>query len=103
MTFPRGIVTAAVLAGLAAGAAGTAWAAPTMSGHYIMTATSDSGETTTSDWYFTSCGDGCASVAVTAGGSAFGQVQLHVGQGSVLLHSAVVFPRGIMVPGALSR
>jgi hypothetical protein len=76
MTVLRAIVAAAMLTGLAVGAAGTACAAPTMSGHYIMTATSESGLTTTSDWYFTSCGDGCASVAGTPGGPAFGQARL---------------------------
>jgi hypothetical protein len=102
MTVPRGIVTAAVLAGLAFGAPGTAWAAPTMNGHYVMTVTSDSGETTTSDWYFTSCGDGCASVAVTPGGSAFGQAQFRDGQWTLVWHSDVVCPGGTHIPGALS-
>jgi hypothetical protein len=73
-----------------------------MNGHYVMTVTSDSGETTTSDWYFTPCGDGCASVAVTPGGSAFGQAQFRDGQWTLVWHSDVVCPGGTHIPGALS-
>jgi hypothetical protein len=66
MTVTRAMAATAMLAGLAAGTASTAWAGPSdrtpqMSGHYIETDTSENGQTTTSDWYFTPCGDGCAS------------------------------------------
>jgi hypothetical protein len=73
MTITRGIATAAMLAGLAVGTASTTWAdLPTMSGHYLYTATDpQSGRSVTSDWYFTPCGNGCASV--TAGGAPLGQ------------------------------
>jgi hypothetical protein len=44
---------------------------PTMSGHYIKTETNpDTGKSSDEDLYFTSCGDGCASVAHTPGGQA---------------------------------
>jgi len=103
MNVARGIVTAAMLTGLAVGAAGAASAAPTMSGHYIMTATSESGLTTnTGDWYFTSCGDGCASVASTPGGQAFGQARLRDGKWTLVWHSDAICLGGSSVPGALS-
>jgi len=103
MAVPRGIVSVAVLAGwLAVGSAATAWADPTMSGHYISTVTSESGETTTSDWYFTPCGDGCASVANTSGGPAFAQARLLNGQWTLVWHSGAFCPEGSRVPGAYS-
>jgi hypothetical protein len=102
MNVSRGIVITAMLTGLAVGAAATASAAPTMSGHYIMTATAQSGETTTSDWYFTPCGDGCASVASTSGGQAFGQARLRDGWWTLVWHSDAICLSGSTVPGALS-
>jgi hypothetical protein len=102
MNVLRGIATTAMLTGVAVGAAGTASGAPTMSGHYIMAATSQSGETTTSDWYFTSCGDGCASVASTSGGQAFGQAQLRDGWWTLVWHSDAFCLSGSSVPGGLS-
>ena len=102
MTVPRRILTTTLLVGLAVAAAGTAWAAPTMNGHYLMTVTSDSGQTTTSDWYFTSCGNGCASVAVTPDAPSFGQAQFRDGQWTLVWHSDVVCPGGTHIPGALS-
>jgi hypothetical protein len=102
MNVLRGIATTAMLTGLAIGAPGTASAAPTMSGHYIMAATSQSGETTTSDWYFTSCGDGCASVASTSGGQAFGQARLRDGWWTLVWHSDAPCLSGSTVPGAFS-
>jgi hypothetical protein len=68
MTFTRGIAAAAMLAGLAVGTASGAWADPRMSGHYTWTSTSPTGESSSGDYYFTPCGDGCASVASTPGG-----------------------------------
>ncbi len=101
MTGPRGIFAIAVLAGwLAVGSAGTACAAPTMSGHYISAVTSESGEITTSDWYFTPCGEGCASVATTPGGPAFGEARMFNGQWTLVWHSDAFCPGGSRVPGA---
>lgn len=102
MTVPRVIGTVAVLTGLAVGAAGVAAAAPTMSGHYIMTVTSGSGPADTRDWYFTPCGDGCASVAVTPDGPAFGQAQFRDGLWTLVWHSDAFCPNGSRVPGAIS-
>jgi hypothetical protein len=100
MTFSRGIATAAALAGwLIVGSAGTAWAAPTLSGHYISTVTSDSGETTDSDWYFTPCGEACASVANTPNGAPFGNARMVNGQWTLLWHSDAFCPGGTRVPG----
>jgi hypothetical protein len=80
MTIRRGIAAAAMLAGLAVGTASTAWAAPTMSGHYIWTTTNPQGKSSHGDFYFTPCGDGCASVASTPGGPSVGQARLVNGQ-----------------------
>jgi len=67
MTVTRAIAATAMLAGLAVGAASTAWAV-TMSGHYIYTSTNPTtGQSRTADWYFTPCGDGCAIVAIPGG------------------------------------
>jgi hypothetical protein len=60
MTITRAIA-AAMLAGLAVGAASTAWAdPPTMNGHYVRIVTNAKGQAVTNDWYFTPCGEGCA-------------------------------------------
>jgi hypothetical protein len=100
MIVARGIITVAVLVGwLTVGPAGTAWAAPSMSGHYISTVTSESGETTTSDWYFSPCGEGCASVANTPGGPAFGNARMFNGQWTLVWHSDAFCPGGSRVPG----
>lgn len=80
MTITRGIAAAAMLAGLAVGTAGTVWADTTMSGHYIWTSTNPQGNSSHGDFYFTPCGDGCASVASTPGGPAVGQAKLVNGQ-----------------------
>ena len=100
MIIARGIFTVAVLVGwLAVGSAGTARAAPSMSGHYVSTVTSESGETTTSDWYFSPCGEGCASVANTPGGPAFGNARMSNGQWTLVWHSDAFCPGGSRVPG----
>jgi hypothetical protein len=94
---PR-IAAAAMLAGLAVGTASTAWAAPTMIGHYIYTSTEPhSGRSATADWYFTPCGDGCASVATTPGGSAFGQERLVNGQWTLDAPAETVCPDGTKI------
>jgi hypothetical protein len=101
MTFTRGIAAAAMLAGLAIGTASTAWAAPTMSGHYIRTDTEpQSGRATTEDWYFTPCGDGCASVAHTSGGQPWGQAHLVNGQWVLVTDGNTKCQDGTVVPNA---
>ena len=99
MTVSRRIATVVMLAGLAVGSVGTASAAPTMDGHYLATVTSASGEITTSDWYFTPCGEGCAAVASSPGGPAFGTARMADGQWSLVWHSDAFCPGGSRVPG----
>jgi serine/threonine-protein kinase len=56
----------------------------TMSGHYIITETNSTGvQSLTSDWYFTSCGDGCASIATASGVQPWSQARLINGQWTV--------------------
>ena len=74
MVATRAIATTAMLAALAAGTASTALAAPTMNGHYTYTSTGANGQSVTSDWYVTPCGDGCASVV--SKGTPLGQARL---------------------------
>src|ERR1700741_2211020 len=105
MTAPRAMAAAAMLAGLAVGTASTTWASPSdrtpqMSGHYIETDTSENGQTTTSDWYFTPCGDGCASAASTPGGHSL-QVQLVGGKWKMDTIDPAQCPDGTQIPNAL--
>jgi hypothetical protein len=104
MSVTRGLAAAAVLAGLAVGTASAAWAAPTMSGHYIETWTAANGQSGTNDWYFTPCGDGCASAAV--GGPShgpLGQARLVNGQWTLDSAGDWACPDGSHdVPDALS-
>jgi hypothetical protein len=112
MTVTRPIAATAMLAGLAVGAASTAWADPQdphdrtrnqMSGHYIGTATDPvGGKSTTDDWYFTPCGDGCASAALQPGGQPVGQARLVNGQWTIDTTSASVCADGSQVPHAES-
>jgi len=67
MVATRAIATTAMLAALAAGTASTALAAPTMNGHYTYTSTGANGQSVTSDWYVTPCGDGCVNVTTNSG------------------------------------
>jgi hypothetical protein len=103
MTVAREIVTAAILGGLAIGAASTAWARPLMNGHYTETSSGPNVPTTNMDWYFTPCGDGCASVATASGGQPIGQARLANGQwtldGGI---SDTACPDGVRVPNAES-
>ena len=71
MTITPGIAAAAMLAGLAVGAAAPASATPVMSGHYIETETTPDGRSSTNDWHFAPCGDGCADVSNPATGRGF--------------------------------
>lgn len=104
MTITRGIAAAAMLAGLAVGTASAAWAETMMSGHYTRTETNpQTGQSETDDWYATSCGDGCASLASTPGGPDLSQAELVNGQWT--MDSAVhtlSCPDGTVVPNAVS-
>lgn len=61
MTIPQRLAAAAMLGGLAVGTATTAWAAPTMSGPYLLTISNpDSDKTAWEEMNFTPCGNGCA-------------------------------------------
>ena len=104
MSVTRSFAIAATLTAVAVGAAATAWAdPPTMSGHYIRTETSQTGQSETDDWYATPCGDGCASLASTPGGPAISQARLVNGQWT--LDSAIHTlncPDGTVVPNAVS-
>ncbi len=64
MAIVRGFAATAMFAGLALGLAAPASAGPAMSGHYVKTETTSDGYSATNDWYFTSCGYGCANVDV---------------------------------------
>lgn len=66
MSVTRTIAVAALIAGVAIGTASTARADQTMSGHYVKTETTQEGalQSTTYDWYFSPCGDGCANATV---------------------------------------
>jgi hypothetical protein len=86
MSTTRGLAAAAMLAGLAIGLAAPASAANELSGHYIETETTPHGYQSTSDWYITPCGDGCAAVATTPTGQPWGQAHLANGQWSMESH-----------------
>ena len=103
MTITRGIAAAATFAAVAVGTASPAWADPaTMSGHYVGTETNPrTGQTLTADWYFTPCGDGCASVAIGGTGAAPLQARLVNGQWTMdTTDSAARCPDGTQVPNA---
>lgn len=80
MAMTRAIAAAAMFAGLAVGTASAAWADTTMSGHYTWTSTTPRGSAMSGDYYFTPCGDGCASVATAPGGQAVALARLINGQ-----------------------
>ena len=103
MTITRGFAATVISAGLAVGTASAAWAETTMSGHYLRTETSQSGQSETDDWYATPCGDGCASLASTPGGPVLSQARLVNGQWT--LDSAIhtlSCPDGTVIPNAVS-
>lgn len=111
MTIARGFASTALLAGLALGLAAPASAAAEMSGHYTETQTdpatgqpiTSGGQAIINDWYFTPCGDGCASAARTPDGPAVGQAQLTNGQWTLDLNNVdFSCPDGSSVPNALS-
>jgi hypothetical protein len=93
------VCVAALVVTLGVGAAAPASAVPAMSGHYVVTETPPgTGQTTTNDWYFTPCGDGCADVQV--GGAPYGQARLVNGQWTLDGPGATVCPDGTKVPNA---
>ena len=103
MNVTRSFAVAATFAAVAVGAATPASAAPEMSGHYTETETAANGRSTTDHWYFTPCGDGCASVAIRPDASAPTQARLVNGQWT--LDSAVhtlSCADGTVVPNAVS-
>jgi hypothetical protein len=100
MTVTRAIGATAMLAGLAIGTAGTAWADTTMSGHYVMNETNTGGQTTALDLYFTPCGDGCANVSRRTGGGAAFQARLVNGQWTMDGPGDVNCPDGTVVRNA---
>jgi hypothetical protein len=80
MAIARSLAATAMFAGLALAFAAPVIAAPQMSGHYIETETDPAtGHQDTYDWYFTPCGDGCASITGAHGGN-IAQAQLVDGQ-----------------------
>jgi hypothetical protein len=102
MTVTKSLAVAATFAAVAVGAATPASAAPEMSGHYVVTETAANGRTTTDHWYFSPCGDGCASVA-PKGAKAFGQAHLVGGQWTLdVTGEMAMCPDGTQVPNALS-
>jgi hypothetical protein len=104
MAITRGIAAAAILAGLAVRTASPAWADQTMSGHYIETETvARTGlQLLTNDWYFTPCGDGCASLAATPGGQTWAQARLVNGQWTMDRNGDDHCPDASVVPDAFS-
>jgi hypothetical protein len=107
MTVTRAIAATAVLTGLAVGAASSVWADPhdpgtpthQMSGHYIMTETTNAGQTLDADWYFTPCGDGCAQITNIPNAS---QARLVNGQWTMdVPNNTAVCKDGSQVPGAI--
>jgi hypothetical protein len=81
----------------------SAAAANQMSGHYIKTATErSSGRSNMTDWYFTSCGGGCASVAATPGGQPWAQARFVNGQWTLDATSNSVCQDGSSVPNSNS-
>jgi hypothetical protein len=121
MAVARCITATAFLTGLAfglaapAGAWGPAGPAPfpadfQTDAHYISTQIDPKtgqpltveGHPVTNDWYFTPCGDGCASVARTPGGPPLGQAKLVNGQWVLDTTDAAECPDGTTVPDAIA-
>jgi len=70
MAIARRLAATAMFAGLAVGAASTAWAdTPTMNGNYTLTSTSPTGQKLVTNWAVNSCGDGCVYIKAGSGGS----------------------------------
>lgn len=73
-----------------------------MIGHYTKTETTSDGNSGTNEWYFTSCGDGCAEVASELGGQPFGQANLVNGQWTMTAGADAKCADGTDVPNANS-
>ena len=99
MTITRGIAAAATFAAVAVGAASPAWATQTMSGHYIATETAAGGQSSTTDWYFTPCGDGCANVTIGTG-TGTSQARLVNNQWALDIAHTTVCPDGSEAPSS---
>ncbi len=121
MVVAQCITATAFLAGLAlglaapAGAWGPAGPAPfpadfQTDAHYISTQINPKtgqpftveGHPVTNNWYFTPCGDGCASAAHTPGGPPVGQANLVNGQWVLDTTDRAECPDGTSVPDAIS-
>ena len=121
MVVARCITATAFLAGLAlglaapAGAWGPAGPAPfpadfQTNAHYIGTQINPKtgqpftveGHPVTNDWYFTPCGDGCASAARSPGGPPLGQANLVNGQWVMDTTDGAECPDGTSVPDAIA-
>jgi hypothetical protein len=121
MAIARCITASAFLAGLAlglaapAGAWGPAVPAPfpadfQTNAHYIETQINPQtnqpfmikGHPVTNDWFFTPCGDGCATAARTAGGKSLGQANLVNGQWTLDTTDGADCPDGTSVPDVVS-
>lgn len=108
MAIARCFAATAMLTGLALGLAAPASAQNEMSGHYIENQTDQStgqpvtlgGQPVINDWYFTPCGDGCASAVEN--GQPHGQAQLVNGQWTIDSGGPVTCADGTNVPNALS-
>jgi len=99
MVATRAIATTAMLAALAVGTASTALAAPTMNGHYTYTSTGANGQSVTSDWYVTPCGDGCVNVTTNSGAA---EARFVNGQWTGDANSDAKCLDGSLVPNAFS-
>lgn len=79
-----------------------------MSGHYVETSTNrDSGGTSTNHWFFTPCGQGCASVQVCDNekreGCTSAQARLVKGRWEMdVSHVDIACPNGAIIPDATS-
>jgi hypothetical protein len=102
MAIVPGFAATAIFAGLALGLAAPASAVNQMSGHYIKTETDTTGQSTTDDFYFTPCGDGCASVADTLGGQPFAQARVVNGKWTMDFTQDATCPDGSDVPNVES-
>jgi hypothetical protein len=121
MAVARCITATAFLGGLAlglaapAGAWGPAGPAPfpadfQTNGHYTSTQINPKtgqpftveGHPVRNDWYFTPCGDGCASAAHTPGGPPVGQANLVNGQWVLDTTDRAECPDGTIVPDAVA-
>ena len=101
MIATRAIATTAMLAALAVGTASPAWAdPPTMNGHYVYTSTGASGQSVTSDWYVTPCGDGCVTVNTNSGAA---DAHFVSGKWTGDATSDARCPDGTVVPSAFSN